>query len=191
MTTPTVIPNIRWTAVAERVVIDASVAVAFLTKEVHTQNVTSAIDDWRASATELLVPSHFWLELTNVLIGRKRISAEGVIAAFVDLDNLGLRTMESDRPLLLLATNEMIRAQLSTYDAIYLALALSTDSRLATLDRVLAQAAGDSGMLLGRTGVSEIRASYGPNDQMYAGWAHSAVVGAHIAELRHKALAET
>lgn len=188
MTTPTVIRSIRWTTVADRVVIDASVAVAFLTKEVHTHHATSAIGAWRASATELLVPSLFWLELTNVLVGRKGISPEGVIAAFIDLDNLGLRTIESDRPLLLLATNEMVRAQLSAYDAVYLALALSTGSRLATLDRVLAQAAGDAGILIGSTGVSEPRVAY--RTDAYPGWAHSAVVGAHIAELRRRALAE-
>jgi predicted nucleic acid-binding protein len=177
--------------VADRVVIDASVGVAFLTKEVHTQHATSAIDAWRASATELLVPAHFWLELTNVLIGRKAISAEGVIAAFLDLDNLGLRTVESDRPLLLLATNEMISAQLSAYDAIYLALALSTGSKLATLDRRLAEAAGDAGMLIGSTGVSEPRVAYRTDPNAYTGWAHSAAVGAHIADLRREALADT
>lgn len=176
---------------ADRVVVDASVALALLTDEIGTQSAAAAVVSWQASATELLVPSHFWLEVTNVLIGRKRIRPEGVVAAFVDLDHLGLRTVESDRPLLLLTIDQMLRAGLTAYDAIYLALALSTNARLATLDRRLAEAAGDAGLLIGPSGISEPRADYRPDNSVYAGWAHTAVVGAHIAELRRAALANS
>ena len=87
--------------------------------------------------------------------------------------------------------DHMVRSGLTANDAMYLALALATDSKLATLNRRLADAAGDAGMLIGSAGISEHRAAYQPDLPDYSGWAHTAVVGAHIAELRREALAET
>lgn len=180
--------------VADRVVVDASVALAFLLTESGTEPAKAAIAEWRASSAELLVSSHFWLEVTNVLVGRRKVRPEHAVAAFVDLDELGLRTVEPDRPLLLLAIEQIVRSGLTAYDAIYLALALSTEAKLATLDRRLAEAAGDAGLLIGSDGASRIsdsHSSYRTDSEAYAGWAHAAVVGAHIAELRRQALAET
>lgn len=123
--------------------------------------------------------------------GLFRLPPDEVVGHLVDLNHLGLRTIEGDRPLLLLAMDQMVRSGLSAYDAMYLALALSTDSRSATLDRRLAAAAGEAAMLIGPSGVSETRAEYRFGNDAYAGWSQTAVVGAHIAELRRRALAET
>lgn len=177
---------------ADCVVVDASVALAYLLTEVGTQDAKVALTRWQASATELIVPSHFWIEVTHVLGRRRGFSPADVVAEFVDLDDLELRTVGGDRPLLLLALDQMVRSGLSAYDAIYLALALATDSKLATLDRRLAEAAGDIGILIGSADtnrISEPRAAF--RTSPYAGWAHTAVVGAHIAELRRQALAES
>lgn len=178
-------------SVADRVVIDASVALAYLTPEVGSQAAKDAITGWLGSATELLVPSHFWLEVTNRLARRSGVDPQEVVAMFVDLDLLALTTVELNRPLLLLVIDQMVRSGLTAYDAIYLALALSTDSQLATLDQRLAAAAGDVGLLIGSDrghGLAESRAAYRPTNEQYTGWTHSAVVGAHIADLRRRAL---
>ena len=174
---------------ADRIVMDASVAVAYLRDEVGTANARSAVTGWAEASTEVLVPSHFWLEISNVLVGSYSLSPTAIVEHFVDLDSLGVRTIEPDRPLLLLAIDQMVGAHLSAYDAIYLALALSTNSQLATLDRRLAEAAGDAGILLGAGGprlMAETSASYGSDRPDYTGWAHTATVGAHIAELRRQ-----
>ena len=175
---------------ADRVVVDASVAIAYMLDEVGTPFARAAVAQWTASSDELLVPSHFWIEVTHAVLGRRRLPPDEVVGYLVELDRLGVRTIEVDRPLLLLAIDQMVRSGLSAYDAIYLSLALSTDARLATLDRRLAEAAGDAGILIGPTGIAEPRARYGPGRETYSGWTHSAIVGAHIAELRRKALAE-
>jgi len=175
--------------VADRVVVDASVALAYLTPEVGSLAAKEAISGWLTSETQMLVPSLFWLEVTNRLGRRSGIGPEEIVATFVDLDGLELTTVELDRPLLLLAIDQMVRSGLSAYDAIYLALALSTDSKLATLDRRLAEAAGDGGLLIGSFGVSDGTAAYRTDRPDYTGWANTAVVGAHIAELRRQALA--
>ncbi len=180
------------TNVVERVVVDASVALAFLRDEIGTPPARAAVATWAETSRELLVPSHFWLEVTNVLGGRYAQPPSAVVEHFVDLDVLGVRAIEPDRPLLLLAIDQMVRSGLSAYDAMYLALALSMHARLATLDRRLAEAAGEQGVLIGSTGrgAAESRAAYSPNRETYAGWSHSAIVGAHIAELRRAAADE-
>lgn len=174
---------------ADRVVVDASVGLAYLRDEVGTAAARAAVAAWSDSATELLVPPHFWIEVTNSLVRRHSHPPSAVIEHFVDLDVLGVRTVEPDRPLLLLAIDQMVRSGLSAYDAMYLALALSMDALLATLDGRLAEAAGEAGMLLGSTGrgAAESHAAYIPTRETYAGWSHSAIVGAHIAELRRAA----
>lgn len=175
---------------ADRVVVDASVALAYLRREVGSALARDAILGWSASSTELLVPSHFWIEVTHVLGRHRGFDPADVVADYVNLDHLGLKTIELDRPLLLLALDQMASSALSAYDAVYLALALSTQSKLATLDRRLAEAAGPAGLLIGPPGISEARAHYQAERPDYTGWTHTAEVGAHIAELRKKALAE-
>lgn len=175
----------------DRFVIDASVAVAYLVDEVGSLPAQAAIADWQTRSAKLVVPSHFWLEVTNALVRGNGFSPAEVVAELVDMDVLELTTIEPDRPLLLLAIDQMVRKGLTAYDAIYLALALATDARLATLDRRLAAAAGNAGMLIGAAGIAEPVADYLPDAETNAGWTHSAVVGAHIAELRRRALAET
>lgn len=175
----------------ERVVVDASVALAYLMSEVGSQHARDAVVNWREAATELVVPSHFWLEVTNALVRRHAQPPAEVVADFVNLDELGLTTVEPDRPQLLLALDHMVRSRLTAYDAIYLALALSINGRLATLDRRLAAAAGDTGLLIGPGApdrVSEGPATYAVDNERYTGWAHTAVVGEHIAELRRQIL---
>jgi len=178
---------------ADRVVIDASVALAYLTPEVGTPDAKHAVAAWQASAAELLVPYHFWLEVTNVLGRRPGVGPGDIVAMFVDLDYLELQTIDLDRPLLLLAIDQMVRSRLTAYDAVYLAVALATKARLATLDRRLAEAAGEIGILIGAGGsgrISDISSTYRVDSEAYAGWTHTAVVGHHIAELRRQVLAE-
>jgi predicted nucleic acid-binding protein len=179
---------------AERVVIDASVALAHLLDEVGTNDARDALARWTLSGTQLLVPSHFWVEVLNSLVRRHAQPPDDVIYDLVNLDGLGLKTVEPDRPLLLLTIGQMASFGLTSCDAIYLALAQATDSQLATFDRRLASAAGDLGLLIGSDhprGVSESPATYRQPEEGYTGWAHSAAVGAYIADLRGRVLAGT
>lgn len=173
----------------DRVVIDASVAIAFLREEVHSQRVRTALAGWAAHGATLLVPAHFWLELANVLIRRRALSPAEALEGLLELDRLGLQTVETDRPTLLLAMDQMARFGLSAYDAINVAVALSSGSQLATLDARLAAAAGERGLLLsdeqpGR--LSESAALYRESGATDPGWAHSAVVCAEMARLRRE-----
>jgi predicted nucleic acid-binding protein len=178
--------------VAERIVIDASVAIALIRREAQRPAIRQATRRWAQAGAKIIVPSHFWAEVVNVLVRRYRQPEPEVIEAMGTLDQLAIETIELDRPTLLLALAPMSEAGLSAYDALYLALAISTESLLATVDRRLADAAGSRAILFaddGRHRLAETRLPYGPETKRELAWIRSAAVGAHIAELRRSAIA--
>lgn len=179
---------------ADRLVIDASVALALLREEAGSGRVKALLSSWSMAQYELLVPSHFWLEVSNSLIRRHRWSGEEVVEGLVRLDEVGLLTIALDRPMLLFALERMASLRLSAYDAVYLCLAIAEDARLATLDGALAAAAGDLGVVVGddqgrRLSESTTPYQRTPLADAASTWSRSAVVGAHIAELRRRTLA--
>jgi len=175
---------------AERVVIDASVAIAYLRDEERTTEVKEAVRAWARSGDELFVPSLLWLEVLNGLRRRHGWASAAIVEGLLALDGLEARTVEADRPLQLLAIDRMEALGLTAYDALYLALAISLDARLATLDERMARAAGSRAVQIAGAGLRRLAEPSVPYPE--AGreplWAHSALVGAHISELRRQAL---
>jgi predicted nucleic acid-binding protein len=94
---------------AERIVVDASIAISLLVAEPASPKVRLLVRRWADLGAELIVPTHFWLEVTNVLSRRYRRPSQTTIEDLILLDGLGLRTLEADRPLLLLAIDAMAR----------------------------------------------------------------------------------
>jgi predicted nucleic acid-binding protein len=90
----------------------------------------------------VIVPDHFWLEVSNSLIRRHRFRGNAVLEALHVLDDIVAETVAVGRPTLLLAIDRAERFGLSTYDAAYLGLAESLDGELATMDQALGRAAG-------------------------------------------------
>ncbi len=78
----------------------------------------------------------------NVLGRRYRAEPPELLEALVELEAVGLETVELDRPMLLLALDAVVRHGLTAYDAAYLAVADAADARLRTGDTELATAAG-------------------------------------------------
>jgi hypothetical protein len=109
------------------------------------------------------------------------------VAAFRELDELGVGTVAVDRPLALLGLDVMTRHGVSAYDAAYLALAEIEDAALLTFDTRLALAAGERGVVPGLPRTSERRAPYGSPSLPPAWAAH----GRYLAELRRLAVAGT
>jgi predicted nucleic acid-binding protein len=170
----------------ERLVVDASAALAILRKEPNGERVHSVLTS--PDIAELRVPDHFWLEVVNVLGPRVGHSAPEVAERVRELDELGLVTDSIDRPLVLLVLDGMRTHGLTAYDAAYLALAVALDADLVTLDVALATAAGERDVLgtRGRGRVSEEQRSYGSSDAV-AAWAG---FGSYLAKLRADALSE-
>lgn len=140
---------------ADRIVIDASVAIAHLHDEVATLTVDTALLEWSGAGASLVVPAHFWIEVLNSLGTRHRYTAAHAAEALHELDELDLETFEADRASHLLIADAVERYRTSAYDAGYLVLAQLLNAPLATLERHLAAAAGPRGLLVGGPGVDQ------------------------------------
>ena len=134
-------------------VIDCSVAMTWLFKDEVTAHTRAILD--RLDTETALVPAWWFLELTNViaLSERKGRITPGDTAKFIgDVSKLDLEVdMESaerafERLLPLCRTHK-----LTSYDAVYLDLAIRRQLPLASLDEPLRKAAKKVGVkLLGR-----------------------------------------
>jgi predicted nucleic acid-binding protein len=164
---------------------DASVALAWLLEESAPAWVTGLWDAVTDGRVDVDVPTFFWLEIGNRLIRQLDVAGEQVLEGIIRLEALSFRTIELDRSLRLLAIHLAQRFRLSTYDAIYLALAETSDVPLATLDRRLGAAAAALGRRYGDdpgSAIGEASVNYGSDraaDPMSL-----AALGAYLAELR-------
>lgn len=154
----------------EPLVLDASVAVALVRPERLSLLARRLVVQALGTGSELLAPSLMWLEAANALV-RDFASPSATMEALHDIERFGVRTVQLDQALLVLACGHAHARRLTPYDALYLALAESEDGRLATADRALATAAGNRAILVtaDSTDVHESPATYGtPPDPTHA-----------------------
>ncbi len=170
------------------VVIDASVALTSLRLEAGFREVDRRFRQWLETGARLVVPSHFWLEVSNALLRRHRMSGSDVFGSIHRLDELLLETAEVDRPLVLLAVDLADQFELTAYDATYLALAEILDGVLYSSDAQLLTAAGSRGLGVAGSGghrLSEHPAPYGTPRRPT--WPDYAGTSAYLAKLRAEA----
>jgi predicted nucleic acid-binding protein len=165
-------------------VLDASAAIAVIRREPARSEVMQAIQESARRRERQIVPDFFWLELTNVLIRRHRLTPAHVVEALRDIDDLGFDSVVIDRAMVLLAIDIAGRRDLSTYDAMYLALAEVEGARLLTLDRQLAAAAGPRAIRLTALGPRHLAESPEPYRSEPVDWAR---YGSYLAKLRAEA----
>ena len=94
----------------------------------------------------VLVPAHFWVEVGNELLRGLRLSAFGVSARLERLAEAGPEVADRGVDGVRDAVGLADQHRLTVYDALYLHLALDTESDLATLDSRLASAARSLGV---------------------------------------------
>ena len=167
------------------IVVDASAVLAISLQEPTCKRAESILREHSRAGGALLAPAVLWLELVNVLVRRYRQPPGLVLESIVDLEALGLESVDLDRPQLLLTIDLVARHSLSAYDAAYLALAESADARLVTADRRLAAAAGARALRLDRG--HEIRETNQPSTGSWATWPGAA---AYLKELRARIVSQ-
>lgn len=178
----------------EQIVVDASVAIALVHDEPHSEAIRAALASWLAEDVELVVPDHFWLEVVNPLARRHGYDSRRLLEALRELDELPISTIETMRPQVIVSITLMDRFGLTAYDAVYVALAQTLAARLATTDTILLRAAGDLG-LDPRTGpgldrgprLSEESAPYGQPERPVT-WPTWPGAGSYLATLRREAM---
>ena len=164
-------------------VMDASVAVAIARNELDGPAAQAALITRTRTGSKVVVPSHFWLEVSNTLLRRRRWTGAAVFEAIHLLDRLGLETVDLDRPTILSAVDLAERHGLTPYDAMYLALAHSIDGALMTFDRALRAAAGARAVGVDGHRLSEASAPY----EHDVTWPNYKGASAYLATLRAKA----
>ena len=131
-------------------VVDCSIAMAWLFHDEATPKTTALLN--RLETETALVPTWWFIEITNVLAmaeRKGRIMARQSDAFIADLSKLGIER-DSEAPdrafthLLALCRTH----RLTSYDAIYLDLAVRRSLPLATLDEDLRKAAKKLGVAL-------------------------------------------
>jgi predicted nucleic acid-binding protein len=169
-------------------VIDASIGISIARQEPEGPAARAALLTLMNDGSAIVVPSHFWLEVTNALLRRHGWLAADIFAVIRDLDEFELETVDLDRPTLLSAMDFAERFGLSSYDATYLALADSIDGYLMTHDGKLRVAAGNRLWSTDQRGrLSETPAVY----QHDVTWPSYKGVSAYLAKLRAEALRPT
>lgn len=175
---------------AGAIVVDASVALSTVVEEPRSGAVREAIARWQGERAPLLVPSHFWLEIANALGWRRVYRGAELLEAVFELEQVGLQTVELDRPTYLLVLDLVERHGLTAYDAAYLAIAQAADARLATADRALAAATGPRAVLFEGGGEWRLRETPVPYEREVT-WPAWRGAAAYLAELRRRAYGET
>lgn len=169
------------------VVIDASIALAIALQEPRAERAIRAIRAWSLARRERVVPSQFWYELVNGLGRRHGFTGQQILDAVYQTERFGLRTINPDRGTLMLVIDRVERLGLSSYDALYLAVAESLKADLATFDRQLAAAAGPRAITFDEShGLHEPPAVY----ECDVTWPSYKGASAYLAKLRAEALAE-
>lgn len=128
-------------------VVDCSLVAAFLLGEPKGDSLDSLYQDHLEGRIELVVPSLFWYEITNVLIiaqRKGRIDAELREQATSDLEDMFLTTDAQDVDRARRQIERLgLQHDLSAYDAAYLELALRLGASLHSLDDDLLDLASD------------------------------------------------
>ena len=172
----------------ESVVVDASIAIIRICREAGWEGVNLRLAAWQRDGARFIVPSHFWVEVTNGLVRQHRMSGNYLIEAVHRLDEIGLSTIELDRPLLLLAMDLAERHGLTMYDAAYLSIAESLGSLLFSADREMVAAAGSRG--LSPSSSSDHRLSETPETyqvERRSTWPDYSGASSYLAKLRAEA----
>ena len=168
------------------VVLDASVAVAMVRGDAEAPVAAATLARFKRDRVRVFVPGHFWLEVVNTMVRRHGEPGAATIEAIHDLDQSGLETVDADRPLVLSTLDLAERHGLTSYDAMYLALAEAVDGYLLTLDHRLRAAAGPRGISLDLR-LSETAAPY----EYDVTWPASPGASAYLASLRAEAVRGT
>jgi predicted nucleic acid-binding protein len=126
------------------IVADASAMAEVLLRRPRSGSIDSIL----AAHTEVHVPEHFHIEVMSALRRRllhgdlSEVGAARALGSLAALRTLSYPVRE------LIAPIWRMRANLSVYDAAYLALAQKLDTGLITLDAALAEAAARDGRLV-------------------------------------------
>jgi predicted nucleic acid-binding protein len=126
------------------VVLDASLAVEQIVQS--APRGAAQWVEWIDAQRTRLVPWHFWPEVANAMLVGNRLEPSRVRQEIGLLRAEGVESVEPHERRLIEAIGLASQHRLSVYDALYVQLAIETDSTLATLDLAMRRAAEAEGV---------------------------------------------
>lgn len=131
-------------------IVDCSIAIAWVFEDESDARTDALLD--RTASEPFTVPTHWSLEVTNVLrsaVKRRRVTEPQAANKAAALMSLPVRYDALTHQVAFTTTFGLARKHgLTSYDAAYLELAMRLGAALATNDRDLISAAGKEGVLL-------------------------------------------
>ena len=125
----------------ESVVVDASVAFKWIVEEEYSEEAWLFLVKWRNEQTQVIAPTWFLFEISNILYQRVRqghLTLDAATGMLSELQAAGIELIGYDDSLHVRALELAYRFNLrATYDAHYLALAESMDCEMWTADERL------------------------------------------------------
>ena len=123
-------------------VLDASIAIKWFHGEPDSEAAERIRDRIVNGELRIMVPPLFFYEVANALTCKAGSEVDAIMAAHKVLTSLPFQVVEVIYSLLTDAIHIAHRHHLSVYDAIYVALAISTGGTLLTADERLARLIG-------------------------------------------------
>lgn len=131
-------------------VVDCSIAAAWCFEDETTERTEALLD--RLDGDPAVVPSHWSLEITNVLrsaVRRGRLTEAGSVRKVAALMSLPIKYDSLTHQVAFTTIYQLAQKhKLTSYDAAYLELAIRLGAELATDDRELKAAAKDAGVVV-------------------------------------------
>ncbi len=118
-------------------VVDTSVVLKWFHKngELHLKEAGQILDDLRFGRINISIPDILPLELLNALIKGKGLSTDEIRETLNDLFEMPIKIIEVSLPILEESSKLMLKYNLASYDAYFLALAKYEDCKLISDDQ--------------------------------------------------------
>ncbi len=127
---------------AEKIVVDASVAVKWYNLEQHTERALRLRRDYGTRKVDLLAPYLVNYEVANSLRYNPDFGLDDLRSALDDLLSMQMDLVLLDEALVRMASELSFKHGVTFYDAVYLALAETADILLYTADDKLIEKVG-------------------------------------------------
>ncbi len=121
----------------ERIVVDASVIVKFFLDENYSENAYILRDFFIRGSIEIIEPSLLEYEVLSALFNSNRLKKIDLSAAVNAFYEYGFTFVETSYELASNIIEIAEKYKITTYDAVYVALAMNTNSKLYTADEKL------------------------------------------------------
>jgi predicted nucleic acid-binding protein len=121
----------------ERIVIDASVIVKFFLDENYSENAYILRDLFIRGLIEIIEPPLLEYEVLSALFNSNRLKKPDLLLAVNAFYEYGFTIIETSYGLASSIIELAEKYKITTYDAVYVALAMSTNSKLYTADEKL------------------------------------------------------